>query len=149
MSVTGILLYLSLPLALWGAFAVSWFMKTQGDVLVYVSMLLASFFLITGPFWIFYVVYLIKKLVPRLDQLSGEAPSAEDSNHGNWLTRSTRLNNYAANLLSARARRRSNLPIEMEQQPPAVRLALRVHVYWMCSIVLALLVDFVLMEIIR
>lgn len=149
MSVAGILLYCSLPLVLWGAFVVSWFMKTHADLMASISMLLASFFLITGPFWILYVVYLIKKLVPRLDQLSGVTTGESHRSQDNWLTRSISLNNYAATLMSARARRKNNLPIEMSRQPHAVRLALQVHVFWMVGIVLAILADFVLMEILQ
>src|SRR5690554_902173 len=144
MSATSIFLYLSIPTSFWVAFSISWLTKTQQSTITDIAMVVGSFPVITGPFWFFFVVYLLKTLVPRLDKIAQHRQTSGSAYPDNWLTRSISLNNYAGNLVSARVRRKQKLPIDLEQQPVEIRLALRIHAYWMCLGGLALLIDFLL-----
>lgn len=148
MSVRGLACYIMFPVGLWVAFIAFWLVRTDETLLADIAAVIGGFFLITGPFWIIYVVYLVKVLVPKLDRLAESTHTAADLYSDNWLMRCIRLNNYAANLMSTRVRKKHNLSINITEQPVAIRLSLRIHVYWMCGIILALLIDFLLMEVI-
>ncbi|MFL1483780.1 hypothetical protein [Marinobacter sp. LN3S78] len=145
MSVFGILFYVSLPIGLWIAAAFLWTIGSPYPITTDTAMVAGGFAIITCPFWIILVIYLAKTLVPRLDSLA--EPELTDSRRysTNWMTKFMALNVYSANLVSSRARRKYNLPIDLREQPGAVRLALRVHVYWMFGINLTLLIGFLLM----
>lgn len=147
MSVTNILCYLCLPITLWAAFIMSWLTRSQESLAVDVAMVAGSFSVITSPFWIIYIMYLAIKLIPPLDALTSTGQAPDRYNAGNWMARLMRLNIYSANLVSARARRMYNLPVDLRQQPAALRLALRVYVYWMILVVSGGVAGFVLFEV--
>lgn len=147
MTVIGILCYLTIPMCLWVAFAVFWIAETQESLITNTAILSTTFAMITGPFWILYVVYLAMKLIPALDKLAKSGQPSERAYPDNWLARCISLNNYAGNLMSARVRSKNDLAIDLRKQPVAIRLALKVHVYWMCLGALAILVGFLLLTI--
>ncbi|GGY68789.1 hypothetical protein [Marinobacter zhanjiangensis] len=149
MSITNVLCYLCLPISLWAAFVMSWLTQSQESLAVDVAMVAGSFSVITSPFWIIYIMYLAIKLIPPLDALTSTGQASDRYYAGNWMARLTRLNIYSANLVSARARKMYNLPVDLRLQPAALRLALRVYVYWMILVVSGGVAGFVLFEVAR
>ncbi|GGY68783.1 hypothetical protein GCM10007071_14550 [Marinobacter zhanjiangensis] len=84
--------------------------------------MIGGFTFISGPFWLAYVVYLSVTLVPRLDKQVYSSPSYNRQYPDSRLARCISLNSYSANLMHERVRRRDRLPVDMQDQPPAVRL---------------------------
>ncbi|MFL1483782.1 hypothetical protein [Marinobacter sp. LN3S78] len=146
MSITGILCYLSIPIGLWAAFLVFWLTETQESFITNAAILSTAFSMITGPFWIIYVVYLAIRLIPKLDEIAIPGGPANREYPDSWLARGISLNSYAGDLMSARVRRKDKLAIDFRDQPFPIRLALKVHVYWMCLGALSMLTGFLLFE---
>lgn len=149
MSVVGISSYIAVPLVLWSVFAYSWVSHSPGFNIIDAAMIIGGFAMISTPFWIAYIIYLSVTLIPKLDQQVYSSSSYTRQYSDSWLARCISLNSYAGNLMHERVRKRDQLPVDMREQPPKVRFALRVHVIWMISAGLALAISFLLETIYR
>lgn len=120
----------------------------EESLLMKISTAAGFFCLPGGFFWLSYTLYLMNRLIQKVDDIVEPGLAESLMLRGDdWFYKCHRLIIYGLSSISRRLNRRDFAHYDFDHLDKELRIPLRVHQYWMWTSTVAMVIGYVFMEL--